>query len=489
MSGGVTSAADPRLADLGLVEAADLVARGEVSSAELLEACLARLDAVNPRINATIWLDRDRARAAAAAADRALREGLPPGLLHGIPLAHKDRYYQAGLPCTCGSAIRRDFVPEITCTPVARLATAGAYSFAGLNMAEFAQNPTGHNRAFGHCHNPWNLPYITGGSSSGSGAAVASRAVYASLCSDTGGSIRLPAAACGVTGIKPTQTRVSRYGVMPLSFSHDNVGPLARSARDCARILRIIAGHDPLDPTSAANPVPDYEAALNGDLRGTRIGVPTNVLLPGAEAPVRAAVEAALDVLAARGAELVPIALPHWDAVAAYGGIVSRVEGGAIHAAWMRDRPQDYAAHLSARLYPGYAIPATYYIESLARRGPILRAFAAEVFAKVDLIASPTIPTCLPTLRETDMDIGPPGTEQRFLAVSVNTRGFNYLGLPAISAPCGFDPAGLPIGLQLAGRPFAEARLFKAVDAYQRDTDFHRRHPPVLAGHPPMATP
>ena len=467
------------LSDLSLVEAADKVASGEVTSAALLEACLARLDAVNPAINAVIWLDRARARAAAADADAAVKAGGKLGKLHGVPLAHKDMYYQAGLPATCGSAIRRDFVPDTTCTVVERLAAAGAYSFGGLNMAEFAQNPTGHNRAFGDCHNPWNLPYITGGSSSGSGAAVAAGAVYASLGSDTGGSIRLPASACGVTGIKPTQTRVSRYGVMPLSFSHDNVGPLARTARDCARVLGVIAGHDPRDPTSARNAVPDYEAALDGDLRGVRIGVPTNALLPSADAPVRAAVEAALQVLAGRGAVLVPIALPHMAEIAAYGGIVSRVEGGAIHAKWMRERAQDYARHLSGRIYPGLAIPGTYYVESLSRRGPVLRAFAEAVFGAVDLIATPTIPTVLPTLAETDIDNGPAGAEQRFLAVSINTRPFNDLGLPAISAPCGFDPNGCPIGLQLVGRPFAEARLFQAIDAYQRDTAFHAMRPPV----------
>ncbi len=474
------------LADLSLVTAADLVAKGEVTAAALLEACLARLDAVNPKINAVIWIDRERARGAAAAADAAVREGRPLGKLHGVPLAHKDMYYQAGLPATCGSAIRRDFVPDITCTVVERLSAAGAYSFAGLNMAEFAQNPTGHNRAFGDCHNPWNLPYITGGSSSGSGAAVASGATYASLGSDTGGSIRLPASACGVTGIKPTQTRVSRYGVMPLSFSHDNVGPLARTARDCARVLGVIAGHDGRDPTSAHNPVPDYEAGLGGDLRGVRIGVPTNVLLPGADAAVRASVEAALAVLAGRGAALVPLELPLMAEISAYGGIISRVEGGAIHAKWMRERAQDYAQHLSGRIYPGLAIPGTYYVEALSRRGPILQAFAADVFGKVDLIATPTIPTVLPTLADTDIDNGPPGSEQRFLAVSINTRPFNYLGLPAISAPCGFDPQGCPIGLQLVGRPFAEGRLFQAVDAYQRDTNFHAIRPPVTRDPPGM---
>ena len=468
------------LADLGLVEAAEAVARREVSSAALLEACLARLDAVNKTVNATIWVERDRARAAAAAADAALATGGPAGRLHGIPLAHKDMYYQAGLPCTCGSAIRRDFVPDITCTVVQRMSAAGAYTFAGLNMAEFAQNPTGHNRAFGDCHNPWKPPYITGGSSSGSGAAVASGITSASLGSDTGGSIRLPASACGVTGLKPTQTRVSRYGVMPLSFSADNVGPLARSARDCARILSVIAGADPKDPTSANEPVPDYETALTGDLRGVRIGVPTNAFANIAEPPVMAALEAVLKVLEGRGAAIVRLELPLMKAIAAYGAVISRAEGAAIHAHWMRERAADYAVHLSARLYGGYAIPAAYYVEALACRGPILKTFAAEVFGQVDLLATPTIPTCLPTLAETDIDHGPPGTEQRFLAVSVNTRPFNYLGLPAASAPCGFDPNGLPIGMQIAGRPFAEARVLKTVDAYQRDTDWHRRRPPVV---------
>jgi aspartyl-tRNA(Asn)/glutamyl-tRNA(Gln) amidotransferase subunit A len=393
-------------------------------------------------------------------------------MLHGLPLAHKDMYYQAGRRCTCGSAIRKDFVPDTTATVITRMADAGAYAYAGLNMAEFAQNPTGHNAHYGDCHNPWNLPYITGGSSSGSGAAVASRFTYAALGSDTGGSIRLPAAACGVSGLKPTQTRVSRAGVMPLSFSHDNVGPLARTARDCARIMTVIAGHDPLDPTSADEPVPDYEAALDGDIAGLRIGLPTTYFDDGADAP-----EAAVAVLVARGATVVRLPLPVMDAVAAYGSIISRVEGGAIHAQWMRERPGDYAVHLSARLYGGNAIPGTYYVEALSRRGPVLRAFAKEVFGQVDVLITPTIKTCLPTLAETDIDHGPPGTEHTFMAVSANTRPFNYLGLPAISVNCGFDPNGCPIGLQIAGRPFAEARVLKVADAYQRDTDWHLRRP------------
>jgi aspartyl-tRNA(Asn)/glutamyl-tRNA(Gln) amidotransferase subunit A len=468
------------LTDLTLVEAADAVRLGQASSMELLDALWLNLEAVNPHLNATIWLDREGAETSARQADKAVKQKAWLGPLHGVPLAHKDMYYQAGKLSTCGSAIRADYRPAITATVIDKLTEAGAYTFGGLNMAEFAQNPTGHNKTFGDCHNPWNLPYITGGSSSGSGASVAARFNYAALGSDTGGSIRLPAAACGVTGIKPTQTRVSRYGVMPLSFSCDNVGPLCRTARDCARIMTLIAGRDPRDPTSSHLPVPDYEAGLDGDLRGLRVGVPSTYFLDETDAPVVQAMEDALVVLAARGAVIQRMTLPLMDAVSACVGIISRVEGATIHSQWMRTRAADYGVHISSRMYPGYAIPATYYVEALARRGPILKAFAAEVFDKVDVLVTPTIRTCLPTLADTDIDHGPPGTEHTFLAVSANTRPFNYLGLPAVSAPCGFDPNGCPIGLQIAGRPFAEARVLKVADAYQRDTDWHNRRPPVL---------
>lgn len=467
---------------LTLTEAAEAVASRALTATDLLESCLAAIDAHEPAVNATIWIDRDGAREAAAAADRMITAGTPIGPLHGVPLAHKDMYYQAGKISTCGSRIRGQFVPETTATVLERLHAAGSITFAGLNMAEFAQNPTGHNRHHGDCHNPWNLPYITGGSSSGSGAAVAARFAYAALGSDTGGSIRLPAAACGVTGLKPTQTRISRAGVMPLSFSADNVGPLARTARDCARLMTVMAGHDPKDPTSSTEPVPDHEAALTGDLRGQRVGLVLNPGLMGSDPAVVQSIADAVAVLQGRGATILPVTLPHMDAVSAYVGIVSRCEGATIHAAWMRDRPQDYAVHLSARLYAGYAIPAAYYIEALSARGPILKAFCTEVFGQVDLLALPTIPTTLPTLAETDIDHGPPGTETAFMAVSANTRPFNYLGLPAISLHCGLDPNGLPIGLQLVSRPFGEARLLRAADAYQRDTDWHRRWPTALNG-------
>lgn len=469
------------LDDLTLVEAADAVATSATTSVALTEAALAAFEARNPQINAAIWIDRDGALEAAAALDAMRRAGRRLGPLHGVPLAQKDMFYQAGKRCTCGSDIRRDFVPGYTSTVLERLHGAGSLTVAGLNMAEFAQNPTGHNRHFGDCRNPWGLDHCTGGSSSGSGAAVAARCVTAALGSDTGGSIRLPAAICGVTGIKGTQTRVSRHGVMPLSFSADNVGPLARTARDCARVMGVIAGRDPKDPTSSAEPTPDYEAALTGDVRGLRVGVPVNYFFDGIDPEVQTAFDAAMAVLRNRGAEIVAVEAPHMDAVATYGGVVSRCEGAAIHAQWMRERPQDYAIHLSARQYTGHGVPAVLYIEALNRRGALLKSFAEAVFSACDVFATPTLRTRVPTLAQTDVDAGSEGAVEAFMAVSANTRPINYLGLPSVSVPCGLDSGGLPIGFQIQGRPFGEARILRVADAYQRDTDWHARKPALAA--------
>jgi aspartyl-tRNA(Asn)/glutamyl-tRNA(Gln) amidotransferase subunit A len=465
------------LTRLTLVEACEAVHRGEVTSVALTEAALDAFDAGDAMINASIALDRDGALEAASGLDKLRKAGRPLGPLHGVPLAHKDMYYRAGKPCTCGSKIRGAFRPTYTATAIKRLEDAGSLTIGSLNMAEFAQNPTGHNAHFGNCHNPWHLDYCPGGSSSGSGAAVAARFIYGALGSDTGGSIRLPASMCGVTGIKGTQTRVSRYGAMPLSFSADNVGPLARTARDCARLLRTIAGHDPADPTSSTEPVGNYEAALDGDLRGLRIGVPVNFFFDGADPEVRAAFEVALNVLAARGAKTMRLQIPHMDAVNTYASIVSRVESATIHGQWMRERPQDYSIQLSGRLYAGYAIPAVHYVEALSRRGPILRALGSEVFDKVDVFATPTMRVKVPTLAATDIDAGTPGAIEAFAVISANTRAINYLGLPSVSVPCGFDSKGLPIGIQIQGRPFAEARVLKVADAFQQDTDWHTRVP------------
>lgn len=469
------------LGTLTLVDAADAVARGEVTSVELTRSALSSIAARDKAINSFIWLEEEEAMTSAAALDAMQRAGRRLGPLHGVPLAHKDMYYRAGKRSTCGSKIRADFRPTYTATVIERLESAGSISIGGLNMAEFAQNATGHNQHYGHCGNPWNVAYCPGGSSSGSGASVGARLVYAALGSDTGGSIRLPASLCGVTGIKGTQTRVSRYGVMPLSFSADNVGPLARSARDCARIMGIIAGYDARDPTCSSEPVPDYESALTGDIRGMKIGVPANYFLDDVDPEVMAAFETAVAVLEERGAVIVPVTVPHMDAVVAYGSILSRVEGAAIHAQWMRDRPQDYAIHLNARLYASYGIPATIYVEALARRGELLKAIANDVFSQVAAFIVPTIRIKAPTLQETDIDAGSEGAIEYFNKLSVNTRPMNYLGLPSVSLPCGLDSNGMPIGLQIQGRPFAEGTILKIADAFQRSTEYHKTLPPMLS--------
>ncbi|TCH99985.1 amidase [Roseococcus sp. SYP-B2431] len=464
------------LAELSMTEAADAFARGDVTAASLLDATLHRLERHGGKVNAVVRLDRDEARVAAAAADQARKAGARPGKLAGVPMMHKDMYYRAGKVSTCGSRIRRDFVPAVTATVLQRLDAAGAIDCGTLNMAEFAQNPTGHNAHFGDAMNPWNAAHCTGGSSSGSGAIVGARIVTAALGSDTGGSIRLPAAMCGVTGLKPTQTRVPRTGVMPLSFSADNVGPLCRTARDAARFLDVTAGACPGDPTSSKEPVAASEAGLDGDIRGLRVAVCQSWFFDDIDASVLKGFEAAMAVLKGLGAAVEVVKPGSLFAVATYTGIVSRVEGATIHQQWMRERAGDYAAHLSARIYGGNAIPATAYLEALSRRGPLLRRFCDEALGRFDIVATPTLRDRVPTRAETDIDADPDNWD-RFMDLSRNTRPFNYLGLPTVSIPAGFDDGGLPLGLQLAARPFAEARLLKVADAFQRETDWHRRTP------------
>ncbi len=467
------------LVELSLTEAADAFRRGEVSATQLLEAALLRIRRAAPSTNAVIRLDESQARLAAHVADSARGTGAALGPLAGVPLMHKDMFDREGRISTAGSVIWRDRIARRTATVLKRLDAAGALDLGTLHMAEFAQNATGHNRHLGDCRNPWNPDHVTGGSSSGSGAAVAARMVWGALGSDTGGSVRLPAAMCGVSGLKPTHGRVPRTGAMPLSFSTDTVGVLARTARDLARLLEVIAGQDPTDPASSAQPVPSCEAALDGDLRGMRIGVLEPGFVDGAEEEVLRAFLPALDALRARGATLVPVAPAIMPAVMAYTALVSRSEAAMIHAQWMRERPGDYGGALAARIYAGYAVPASLYAEALARRGGVLREFCRQAFAGADLLLAPTLRVRVPTRAETDADADP-ANWGRLMALSVNTRPFNYLGLPVASVPCGFDARGLPVGMQVIGRPFAEAKVLRAADAFQRETDWHMQAPPAF---------
>jgi len=463
------------LALLGAGALARAIRAGDATSRDALEACLARTEHWNPRLNVYIALDAAHARKEADRADAEARRGRFLGKLHGVPLAHKDMYYRAGRIATCGSNIRRDWVAPTTATALARLDAAGALDLGTLNMAEFAFGPTGHNWCVGHARNAWNPAHITGGSSSGSATGVAARLFHGALGSDTGASIRVPAHFCGVVGIKPTWGRVSRAGAMPLSWSLDTVGPLTRNVEDAALILSLIAGADPADPTAAAEPVPDYVAGLARGAAGLRIGVATR-FFTACDADTAATMAAAERVFAGLGATIVPVDPPDMDRLNTFCAMVMSCEALSIHREWLRTRPQDYGAQVRARLEAGLTIPAALYLDALRARGAMLDDFGAAVFARCDMLLAPVTDSAAPTIEESAAGPGP-DLGAKLGRFTKFTRCINYLGLPALAIPAGFARNGLPIGLQLIGRAFDEATLFAAGHAFEQATEWHRRVP------------
>ncbi|MDR3469393.1 MAG: amidase [Xanthobacteraceae bacterium] len=460
---------------LSLTELASAIADRTISSREATQSCLDRIARLQPRLNAFMAIEPDAALAAADAADAALARGAGQGALHGVPLAHKDMYYEAGRISTCGSVIRRDFVASTTSTAVQRLKDAGSVRLGTLQMAEFAYGPTGHNAHFGPVRNPWNPDHITGGSSSGSGAAVAARLTFASLGSDTGGSIRMPAHFCGVTGLKTTVGLISRAGAMPLSHSLDTVGPLARTAEDCALLAGLMAGPDPLDPTTRDAPAPDYLAATRGTMKGLTIGIPSAYYVEDLDPDVERVLDDTIATLAHEGARIVRVTLPEQGAITAAAQLVLAVEAAGFHAKWMRERPQDYGPQVLMRLQNALAVPALTYLEALRWRGPALAAYL-EATSGVDAVLAPAAPVPAPTIAESDVG-NRPGAEAVIQRLSRFTRPVNYLGLPALCVPAGVSRSGLPIGLQIIGRPFGEAEILRVGAAFQRATDFHTRMP------------
>jgi aspartyl-tRNA(Asn)/glutamyl-tRNA(Gln) amidotransferase subunit A len=468
------------LTDLSLVELADAIRARKVSSGEATEAALARAHQVQPTLNAFIAINDTGARVAAAAADAALERGGLVGPLHGVPLAHKDMFFRKGRISGCGSAILREQPADRTATVLERLDAAGALDIARLNMAEFAFGPTGHNVHYGDCRNPWDPARITGGSSSGSGAAVAAGAVYGALGSDTGGSVRLPAAICGVVGIKPTQTRVSRWGVMGLSFTLDNVGPLARTVRDAARLLAAIAGRDPRDPTSAAHKVGAYEEAAQAGgaagIRGLRIGIPSTYYGEGLDAEIRRCWEDGAKRLGDCGAEIVEVAVPPHEHLSALAGAISATEGATLHAHWLRTRPRDYSPQVRARIEMGLAVPARHYLAAQTLRPRLVRDFCDWVFAACDALWTPVLPLPVPERSATDYGDGP-RMVSGLATLTRLVRPLNYLGLPGVVVPAGVDSNHMPIGMQLAGPPFAEARLLRIAAAFEAAAGLAARRP------------
>jgi aspartyl-tRNA(Asn)/glutamyl-tRNA(Gln) amidotransferase subunit A len=465
----------PEPALMSLTAVAQAIARKRLSSREATQSCLDRIARCEPRLNAFIAIEADEALKAADAADAALAQGRGRGALHGVPLAHKDMYYEAGKVATCGSKIRRDFVASTTSTALQRLKDAGTVRLGTLQMAEFAYGPTGHNAHFGAVHNPWGFDHITGGSSSGSGAAVAARLTFAALGSDTGGSVRMPAHFCGVTGLKTTVGRISRAGAMPLSQSLDTVGPLARTAEDCALLLGLMAGADPADPTAIGGPLPDYLAAAQRPLKGLAIGIPSAFYVDDLDPEVARVLEETVAVAKREGAVIVQVELPDQRQLSAASQLVLAVEAAAFHKRWMIERPQDYGPQVLMRLQNGLAVPAVSYLEAMRWRGPALAAHLAAVNG-VDAVIAPVAPLAAPTIAESDVG-NSPDAEAVIQRLTRFTRPVNYLGLPSLAVPAGFTRDGLPVGMQLIGRPFDEAILLRIGAAFQRATDFHDRVP------------
>ena len=454
------------LAGLSLHEASELVRKKSVSPVELTRACLERIERYNPILNAFITVTADQALAEAREREAELGRGRYRGPLHGIPVALKDLINTAGVRTTAASALFKDRVPNQDAEVVRRLKAAGAILLGKLNLDEFAYNFTSETSHFGPVHNPWKLDRIPGGSSGGSAAAVAATLCYAALGSDTGGSIRFPAACCGITGLMATYGRVSTRGVVPLAWSLDHVGPMCRSVRDVALVVAAIAGHDPEESTSLEAPVPDFVRALEMKTNAFRVGIVRRPYFEKLDPEVEGAVNAALDVLRKLTAEVDEVELPPIPRLP-----VLAAEASAFHATYLAKSPQLYHPWTRAQLEEGLKITTPAYIQGrhdLAR----LRREVRRVFTSVDVLATPTTP--LPSV--------PLDSNRRpDLILLRNTIPFNIYGLPGISVPCGFTPDGLPVGLQLQGPPLGEERLLALAQAYERATEWHKSRPPLPA--------
>jgi aspartyl-tRNA(Asn)/glutamyl-tRNA(Gln) amidotransferase subunit A len=464
------------LTDLSLRAASDLLHRRALAPVELTEAYLARIERWNPHVNAYLTIMAEDARATARRAEAELVARTDRGPLHGIPLGLKDLLATAGVRTSAGSQILADWIPTEDATVVRRLRTAGAVLLGKCAMTEFATGHP-HNPHYGPTRNPWNQAHVPGGSSSGSGVAVAGRLAVAALGSDTACSIRQPASYCGVVGLRPSQDRVSTAGVVPLARSFDTVGPLARTVEDAALVLAAIAGADPADWATLPVPLGEYQGALTPGLQGVRVGVPRAYFWERLDGEVAATVQTALGVLTQLGAEVQDLDLPGVDEAVAARSLIHSAEAYAYHATWTRERPDDYGATVRARVTRGRDTTGTALVEAqgcLARFGATVNA----LLQRVDVLAVPTTPTPAWPFDGTDVTLN--GVVEPYEAVGLRlTVPFTALGGPSLSVPCGFSATGLPIGLQLAGRRFDEAAVLRVGHAYEQSTDWHRRRPPL----------
>jgi aspartyl-tRNA(Asn)/glutamyl-tRNA(Gln) amidotransferase subunit A len=467
------------LCELDITELAPLLRERKVSPIDVTDAYLDRIEHIDPRLNTYIRLMPEQARAAAQAAELEILKGAYRGPLHGVPLGIKDLFDVAGVPNTMGSKILRDNVPATDATVVARLKQAGAIILGKQNLHEFAFGITSENPHYGVVRNPWDLNRVPGGSSGGTAAAVAAGLCAAGMGSDTGASIRAPASFCGTVGLKPTYGRVSRAGALPLSWSLDHAGPLARSVADCALMLQAIAGFDPRDAATSAEPVPDFSAGLAHGVQGLRVGLPREYFFEIIEPEVERLVDEAIATLERLGAQVQEVSLPHVRHAQVAGNVIMSSEAAAWHASWLRERPHDYGTDVLARIRGGLLVHATEYLHSQQMRALIQQDFSGA-FEQVDVVVAPTVPLVAPPIGCTFEPGGPLNVAPRSIA-NRTTVPCNLTGMPAISVPCGFADGGLPVGLQIMGRAFSEALVLRVAAGYEAATAWRQKRPPLQA--------
>ncbi len=458
------------VANLCIGRAARALRDREYTPLELTDAYLRRIEVLNPTINAFVTVTAERAREDAKRTTEEFAAGKVRGPLHGIPIAHKDLYETAGIRTTGGSKIHGNHIPHADCTVVRKLHEAGTILLGKLNTHEYAYGVTTNNPHYGATRNPWDLQRIPAGSSGGSGAAIAAGLATAATGSDTGGSIRMPASVCGVVGLKPTYGRVSKAGVLPLSYRFDHTGPLTRTVEDAALMLNVIAGYDPADSASVRVPVDDATASLRHGVRGLRIGVPRGYFFDHLEDDIAAAMDVAIDVLVQLGAEVCNVDIP--GVAEGLGGTFGFVlaEAQDIHAISLRTRPEDFGPDVHEILTSYF--PSAAELIAGQRAVDLLTAAMRTALETVDVLLTPTTPITAPLIGQESVSYGT--IEESVLGAMIRcTAPFNATHLPALSLPCGFNRSGLPIGLQIAGRPFDEATVLRVGHAYEQATAWH----------------
>jgi aspartyl-tRNA(Asn)/glutamyl-tRNA(Gln) amidotransferase subunit A len=465
------------LTTLTLQDAADQLRRKRLSPVDLTQACLTRIERLNPSLNAFITVSAESALASARSAEAEIQRGRWRGPLHGVPIALKDLFDTAGVRTTAASALFKDRIPTEDATVVRKLKEAGAVLLGKTNMHEFAYGATSAVSYFGAVRNPWDIARVSGGSSGGSAVAVAAGLCLAALGSDTAASIRQPAAYCGVVGLKPTYGLVSAHGVIPLSWTFDHVGPLARTVTDSALLLQAIAGHDPLDIGSRSMPIPDYSAAFREKVSSLRVGVARTFFFADLDPDIEMAVNEALRVLDKITAGIRDVTLPgSTQALIDLRATVRSAETYAYHEEFVGKSPGLYQAETLTRLRTDAQVSTPVYVRG-RRQVDFIRRTAGGVFESVDVIVTPTTPVPPPLQADVEKDVNTSMTLGTTRTIR-NTAPFNLYGWPTISVPCGFTRAGLPIGLQISGPSGADASVLRLARAYEQFTDWHRRRPP-----------